>query len=71
MFFHLYTVAAISFSQAIYGINEDTKFVQPVLVLSKLLLTDITVIVSTTDINATGNSYKHIGDLRRHMNLLF
>ena len=66
----MYTVAVISFSQAVYSIDEDTEFVQPVLVLSKLLLTDITVIVSTTDINATGNSYKHIGGLRRYMNVL-
>ena len=64
-----YLVAAISFSQDVYSINEDIGLIQPVLVLSKLLLTDITVQLSSIDINATGNclymyfSYQSIDNL--------
>ena len=50
-------VAIISFNQAVYNISEDTGLVQLTLVLSKLLLTDVTVNINSTSINATGNSF--------------
>ena len=67
LFTYIHIVAAISFSETVYSIDEDTGFVQPVLVLSKLFLTDITVTVSTTGINATGNSILWKLQLINHM----
>jgi len=52
-------VATLSFSQTTYSIDEDIGSVQPTLVLSKLLLTDITVLVNNININATGNCLYH------------
>ena len=49
------TVAVLSFDQPTYSIIEDTGLVQPTLVLSRPLFTNTTVLVSNTDINATGN----------------
>ena len=49
-------MAVIRFNQTVYNINEDTGVVQPTLFLSKLLLTDVTVNINSTNINATGNS---------------
>ena len=51
----LYLVAMIRFNQMVYNITEDAGLIQPTLVLSRLLLTDITVNISSTNINATGN----------------
>ena len=47
-------VAILSFNQTMYSIDEDATIVQPTLVLSKPLYTNITVEVISNDINATG-----------------
>jgi len=59
-------VATLSFSQTTYSINEDIGSVQPTLVLSKLLLTDITVLVKSTNISTTGNCLYHCCHFIRH-----
>jgi len=60
-------VATLSFSQTTYSIDEDIGTVQPTLVLSKLLLTDITVLVNSININTTGNCLYHCCHFIRHL----
>ena len=47
---------AVYFSQEVYSVNEDSGFVQPVLILSISSLTNITIYVVTNDGSATGKT---------------
>ena len=49
-----YIAVSVSFNQSTYMINENDGLVQPVLVLSNSVATDITLQVITNDITATG-----------------
>ena len=49
--------ATVRFDQPTYSVNEDGGPVQPALVLSNPLSTDITVEVFNTDGSATGKYY--------------
>ena len=48
--------SVVSFSQSTYRVNEDDKLVQPTLVLSKPLSSEIIVQVNDNDDTATGES---------------
>ena len=49
----------MSFSQAMYSVNEDSGLLQPILILSNSSETDTTVQVLTVDESATGKIYIH------------
>ena len=51
---HYFTVPAVSFEQQNYNVNETDGKVEPVLVLSKPSVADITVEVFSTDGSAAG-----------------
>ena len=46
--------AIVCFNQSTYNFTEDVGFIQPVLILSAPLSSDITLQVITNDITATG-----------------
>ena len=48
------TVLPITFNQSTYSIMENAGLVQPVLLLSMSLSTDITIQVTSVDVTATG-----------------
>lgn len=55
----MYLIAAtISFDQPRYSVDENSKLMQPVLVLSKPQSTDVTVEVIDSDITATSEFQK-------------
>ena len=55
----MYLIAAtIRFDQPRYSVDENSKLMQPVLVLSKPQSTDITVEVIDSDITATSEFHK-------------
>ena len=47
-------VPTVNFNQSTYNVDEDDGLAQPVLVLSNLSSTDITISVFSTDGSATG-----------------
>ena len=52
--FTYYNYFVVFFRNSMYSVNEDDKLVQPVLILSDPLSTNITVEVFSTDGSATG-----------------
>ena len=59
----------MSFSQAMYSVNEDSGLLQPVLILSNSSETDTTVQVLTVDESATGKICIHNMKLCKYISL--
>ena len=55
----LFLVVIVSFNESVYGVNENDKQVQPVLVLSQSSSTDISVLITVLDGSATGELASH------------
>ena len=49
-----FLVVVVSFNESAYNANENNEQVQPVLVLSQPSSTDISVLITVLDGNATG-----------------